>query len=153
MALDFGKCFKAALIPTVVLVVLGIFQQVVGMIPILNFLVCLAGPLFFLIMLVVLAWAGFSAAKAGMDLVGGAITGAIAGVISAIINGIVGLVLNMLGIGVGAALGNDDLGGAAIGAGIGIVGSIIGIVLGVFIGLAVGAVMGAIGAFVAGMKK
>jgi len=153
LALDFGKCFKAALIPTVILVVLGIFQQVVGLIPVINFLVCLAGPLFFLITLVVLAWAGFSAAKGGMDLVGGAVTGAIAGVVSAVINGIVGLVLNMLGIGVGTALGGNDLGGAAIGAGIGIVASIIGIVIGVFVGLAVGAVMGAIGAFVAGMKK
>ncbi len=153
MALDFGKCFKAALIPTVVLVVLGIFQQVVGMIPVINFLVCLAGPLFWLISMVILAWAGFGAAKAGMDLVGGAVTGAIAGLISSIINGIVGIVLMMLGIGVGTAMGGNDLGGAAIGAGIGLVGAVIGIAIGVVLGLVLGAVMGAIGALVAGMKK
>ncbi|HSB47709.1 MAG TPA: hypothetical protein VLD37_06885 [Candidatus Bilamarchaeum sp.] len=150
MSLDFGKCFKVAMIPIAILVAIGIFQNVVGLIPFVNLILCFIGPLLALVSLAVLAWSGYKAVKeAGMDLVGGAVTGAVAGAVSSLVNAIIGFVLGLVGVGAGLATGGNDTVGAAIGVGFGIVG----IIIAPIIGAMVGAVLGAIGAFVAGMKK
>ena len=137
------------MIPAVILIILAVIQQVIGIIPIIGGFagLCTAIPIF-LLSCVVLAWAGFNAAKGGMDIVGGAVTGIIAGVVSAIVGGVISLVLQMLGVGVNVATGGD-MGGAAIG----LVAGVIGIIIGVVFSLVLGAICGAIGAFVAGMKK
>jgi hypothetical protein len=150
MGIDIQKSLKVATIPIVILVGIGIFSNVIGAIPFLNFLLCIIGLPLTLISLVVNAWAGYKAVKeAGMDLVGGAVTGAVAGAVAGLINAIVGFVISLLGIGAGMVGGGGDAVGAAFGVGFGI----IGIVLAPIIGAIVGAVLGAIGAFVAGMKK
>ena len=149
MAFDIGKSLKVAMIPIVILVVIGIFSAVIGAIPVLNMLMCIVGIPLTLVALAVTAWAGYKAVKeAQMDLVGGAITGGLTSLISGIINGIVSFILSMLGVGVGVATGGD-VGSAAVGAGFGAVVIVGSIVVGTIIGL----VLGAIGAFVAGMKK
>ena len=149
MAFDIGKSLKVAMIPIVILIAIGIFSTIIGMIPVLNMLLCIVGLPLAIIGWVVIAWSGYKAVKeAQMDLVGGAITGGLAALISGVVNGLISFVLNILGVGVGVATGGD-VGGAAFSAGIGAVALVIGIVVGTIIGL----ILGAIGAFVAGMKK
>jgi hypothetical protein len=148
MALDFNKCVNASLMPAAVLIVVGLVSTLAG--HFVPTLACLLGLPMLLIELVVLAWAGYVAAKElKMDLVGGAVTGALAGAISAVIGGILNLLLAFVGIGtsgLGAA-------GVAIDATVLAVAAVIGIVIGLVLGAIMGAIMGAIGAFVAGMKK
>jgi hypothetical protein len=154
LALDFGKIIKSALIPTVLLVILGVIQLVIGFIPFIGGLagLCTVIPLT-IASVVVLGYAGFSAAKAGMDIVGGALTGGISGLLSAVVVGVIGLAMSMLGIGVGVATGGYDAGGAVLGAGFGIIGGIIAIGVGVVFWTIGGLVLGAIGTVAAGMKK
>lgn len=150
---DIGKSINAALLPAVILIALGIVSNVIGAIPILNFLLCIIGIPLFIVNLAILGWSGFRAVKKyGMDLVGGAITGALAGGVSGFVNGIIGLILTMLGIGAGAAMGGGDLGGLAMGAGFELIAGIISIVVGLIFGLILGAILGAAGAFVAQKK-
>jgi hypothetical protein len=149
LAFDIGKSFKVAMIPIVILIAIEVFSKVIGAIPVLNMLMCVAGIPLLLLGWAVLAWAGFKAVKeAQMDLVGGAITGGLAGLVSSVVGGLLSLVLGMLGMGADVATGGD-MGNAAIGMGLGVVGVIVGVALGTIFGL----VLGAIGAFVAGMKK
>ncbi|MCI0503689.1 hypothetical protein L0Y65_03170 [Candidatus Micrarchaeota archaeon] len=157
MAFDIGKALKTALIPAVLVIILGIISQgigfILGIVPFLSVIMCAIGPGIMLLQVICLAWAGFKAVKeAQMDLVGGALSGGIAGVISSVVLGVISAVLAVLGIGANV-VGSDSLGGAAIGAGIGIVAIVIGLVVGIIFWTVVGLVMGAIGSFVAGMKK
>ncbi len=155
--MDMKKIMDAAMIPAVILSVIGVASAIIGAIPFLNVLLCLLGLPLLIVNIAVLGWAGFRGVKNyGLDLVGGALAGALAGLISAVIGGVVGLVLNLLGMGANVAasgMGGGDLGGAAIGGAVGIVGGIIGLVVGVVFGTIFGAILGAIGAFVAGMNK
>src|SRR5574337_1140381 len=150
MGIDIGKSVKVATIPIAILVGIGIFSNVLGMIPFLSFLLCIIGLPLAIVGWVVTAWAGYKAVKeAGMDLVGGAVTGALTGAIAGLINAIIGFALSMLGVGVGVATGGTDGVGAVVGAGFGI----IGIIVAPIVGAIFGAILGVIGAFVAGMKK
>lgn len=150
MAIDIGKSLKVGTIPIVILVVIGVVSNVIGAIPVLNFLLCLIGIPLTIVSWGVLAWSGYKSVKeAGMDVVGGAVTGALVGAISGLVNAIVGFLLSLLGIGAGLAMGGEDGVGAAVGVGFGIVG----IVVAPIVGAVIGAIFGAIGAFVAGMKK
>lgn len=150
MAIDIGKSIKVATIPIVILVVIGVVSNVIGAIPVLNFLLCLIGIPLTLISWAVLAWSGYKAVKeAQMDLVGGAVTGALAGAIAGLVNAIVGFLFSLLGLGAGLALGGEDGVGAAVGVGFGIVA----VIIAPIVGAITGAIFGVIGAFVAGMKK
>lgn len=148
MNIDFGKCFKIAMIPIVVLIVVNLVENFIGWIPFLGMILCLIWPLFTLARVLVVAWAGWSAAKAGMDLLGGAVTGAITGAIGALVGAILSFGLNIVGIGADAVSGQAGV-GSIIGAGFGI----IAIILAPIGGAIFGAIFGAVGAFVAGMKK
>ncbi len=140
MALDIKKCFKAALLPAAMIIVIAvILQLVVNFIP--TFPCALGLPAFdgswilidpvilqlavnflptaacfvclpgLVINLVILAWAGYQVVKEqGMALSGGVVTGAIAGVIAILVNGIVSLMLFVLGIGVYADAINRFIG-------------------------------------------
>ncbi len=157
MAIDIQKSFKVAIIPIAALIGIGIVREIVfvaiGAIPFLGLILCAIGPLFGLLSLLVLAWAGYKSVKeAQMDIVGGAVTGAIAGVIGGIVDAVINFAFVALGLGAGLATGGDMV-GAGIGAAIGVIGLIIGLVFAVFVGLVMGAIFGAAGAFVAGMKK
>jgi len=151
MALDINKCVKAATIPIIALVVLGVIGQFTGMVPLFGIIV---GMVLFLASLMVLAWAGFMAVKQhGTDLVGGAVTGAVAGVVSGVINGVIGIVLFFLGIGAtAAAMTSMGAAGVAIAGTAMIVGLVIGLITGTIFSAIVGAVFGAVGAFVAQKK-
>ncbi len=157
MAFDLGKAFKVALIPAVLVMVLGIISTglsfVLNIVPFLGLIMCAIGPGILLLQAICLGWAGFKATKeAQMDLIGGALSGGIAGFVSSVVLGVISAVLTVLGIGA-SVMGSDSLGGAAIGAGLGIVAIVIALVAGIVFWTVVGLVMGAIGSFVAGMKK
>lgn len=152
LAIDINKSLKVAMVPTLVLIAMGVFSSVVGLIPVLNFIVCVLGLPLIIVGWLVLAWAGFKAVKeAKMDLLGGAVTGALAGAISSFINALISFLLDMLGIGVAAAAGGGMLGEVAgsISFGAGVAGLFIAPVVGAIIGL----VCGAIGAFAAANLK
>lgn len=134
---------KAATIPAVLLIALGIVGVGIGFIP---FLGCITGIPMLLAGWAILGWAGFKAVKEeNLDIVGGALAGLIAGLASSLVVGVINFVLGMLGIAAVAAMGSSDITGAALGGGLAIVGLVIGIVVGAVIGL----VFGAIGALVA----
>jgi hypothetical protein len=156
LALDIGKSLKLALIPIVVIIVLGIISLgmsfILNLVPLIGAIMCVIGPGIMLLDCIVLGWAGFKAAKAGMDIVGGAITGGLTGFITSLVLGVIGLVLNFLGLGVNVATGGD-VGTAVLGAGFSLIGGVIVIGVSVVIWTVVGLVLGAIGTVAAGMKK
>lgn len=148
--MDLGKMFKLSLVPAGVMILLSLVSIVISIVPVLNFLVCLTGPIGFVISLAVLGWAGYNAVKVGgLDVVGAAGVGAIAGGLSSFASGIVQLIVLTFGIGALGALGGD-VGEGALGAGVGAAIGVIAVILGTILGLIVGAVLGAIGGFIAG---
>ncbi len=159
MAIDLGKSFKVATIPIAAAVGVHILNliinMVIGAIPVLGLIVCVIGPLFGLIGLAILAWAGYKSVKeAQMDLTGGAVTGAVTGVVGGVINAVISFAFLALGLGASLATsGGSNMLGAGIGAAIGIVAFIISLVLAVIFGVIIGGICGAIGAYIAGMKK
>lgn len=143
---DFGKVTKAAMLPTGILIILGIAASILYAIPFLGgALACLTGIPLFLVQIAILGWAGFKAVKEeGLDLVGGVVVGTAAGAVSALVVAIVGFVIRLLGIGVIAATGNTF---AAATGGIAI---ILGIIIAPILGAIMGAVCGLVGALIAG---
>lgn len=99
--MDFKKIISAAMIPTIVLVVLGIVNAVISVVitkylPLLCFIPMLLSLPIYVINLIILGWAGYSAAKKyQLDLVGAALTGVLAAFVSSIISQIVLLVLQL----------------------------------------------------------
>ncbi len=97
--MDFKKIITAAMIPTIVLIVLGVINALLNFVitkylPLLCFLPALLTLPIYVIDLVVLGYAGYSAAKKyQLDLVGAALTGALAGFMSSVISQIVSVVL------------------------------------------------------------
>ena len=154
--MDFGKMMGLSAIPIVVLVVLGTLSAIAGSIPLLNVIACVFMPLYLVIQIGVLIWAGHSAAKSGLDMAGAAITGAIVAGVASLVNGILGLIINlvanMLGLGITVASGTDPTGqlGGIVGGGLVAVLCIPG---GAIIAAIVGAILAAIGALIAGTKK
>lgn len=150
--MDLGKMFKLSLVPAGAMILLSLVNTVIGIVPVLNFLVCLTGPIGFLIALAVLGWAGYNAVKAGgLDVVGAAGTGAIAGGLSGLVSGIVQLAVLMLGMGPQGLL-DGGVGAGALGAGVGAAIGVAAVILGTMLNLIIGAVLGAIGGFIAGSK-
>jgi hypothetical protein len=138
------KCLDAALLPAATIIVIAsILQAIAVFMPsAADFLVL---PVL-IIDLIILAWAGYRAAKMqGMDFSGGVVTGAIAGVISGLVDGIINAVLTVLGV-TGANTATD---GTLVLA----VAIILAIIASLLIGAVGGAVCGAVGARIAGMKK
>ncbi|MFA5077271.1 MAG: hypothetical protein WC488_02495 [Candidatus Micrarchaeia archaeon] len=154
--MDFGKMIGLAVMPIVVLVVLGTLSAIAGSIPLLNVIACVFMPLYLIIQLGVLIWAGHSAAKSGLDMAGAAITGAIVAGVASLVNGIIALLINvvagMLGMGITVATGTDPTGqlGGMLGGGLVAVLCIPGAAI---IAAVIGAVLAAIGALIAGTKK
>jgi len=141
---DLKKSLDVAKIPIAILVAIGIFSNVVGLI--VPFLLCVVGLPLAIVGWAVNAWAGYKAVKeAKMDLVGGTVVGAVTGAVAGFINALIGFVFSMAGIGTYGG-GAEEF---AIGAGLGM----IGIIVAPIIGAIIGAILGAIGAFIAGMKK
>lgn len=147
--MDIGKIFGAIMIPTVLLIVTGVFATVVGAIPLLNILMCVLGLPLFAVNLAIMGWAGHKAAReAGAGVLGGAAGGGAAALIAGTVSAVISVVLSVLGFGVTVATGGDT-GTGALGAGMGIVGALIGVVISTGFGL----VLGAIGALIAGTSK
>lgn len=150
--MDLGKCFNLALVPTGILIAIGIVQTALGLIRGIEIIGCLIGIPFLIITLVVLGWAGYNAVKVGgLDLPGAAVTGVIAGVISSLIAGIINLVAVMFITGPQIAAEGGEA--AAVIGSIGPVVGVIALIFGVLIGAVLGAVCGAIGGFIANRKK
>lgn len=141
--MDINKIIKVAILPIGILVLIGVFSNVAGLI--IPALLCVVGMPLAIVGWIVNAWAGFKAVKEEkMDLVGGIIVGTVTGAIAALINAIIGFILSLAGIGA--------TGGAGMDFAISAVGGIIGIFIAPFIGAIFGAVLGAIGAFIGQMK-
>jgi hypothetical protein len=148
MSLDFGKCFKVAMIPIVALILVNLVENFIGWIPFLGLILCFIWPLFTLARIAIVVYAGWSAAKAGMDLVGGAVTGAITGAVGAFVGALLTFGLSIAGIGASALEGDAGV-GSVIGAGFGI----LAIIFAPIGGAIFGAIFGLVGAFIGGMKK
>ncbi|VVB98561.1 Uncharacterised protein [uncultured archaeon] len=154
--MGFGAMVKYSIVPTVINVIMGTLGALIGIIPVIGgFLVCLTGPIGWVISAVLFAWAGHSLVKGGGGGIGSAAgAGFISALASTIIVGVINLVFQMLGIGVGAALNqNSDAGTMLMGAGVGLGAGLIGGAVALVIWPIVGAVMGAIGGMVAGGPK
>ncbi len=155
--MDFKKIISAAMIPTVILVVLGIIGSVLGVLlgmflPGIGGIIALVlGLGVFVLECLILGWGGYSAVKKyQFDLVGAALTGAVAGFVSGLINSIVSVILSLFAT-VPAASSNPTqalYGGAAAL----LCGPVMVIASAVF-GAVIGAVLGAIGGFLGRGKK
>ncbi len=141
--MDHNKVIKVSTVPIGILVAIGIFSNVAGLV--LPALLCVVGLPLTIAGWAVTAWAGYKAVKEEkMELVGGVIVGAFTGAVAALINAIIGFILGMIGIGA--------YGGGAEEMAFGAIGGIIGIVFAPIVGAILGAILGAIGAFVGQMK-
>lgn len=156
--MDFKKIINAALIPTVVLIVIGVIGTILGFA--LSTFVPLAGAIaaivlglgIFVVNCLVLGWAGYRAARNyKLDILGAALTGSLAALIAGIVNSIVSLVLNLAGVLPAAAAASNQLGAATTGAFV-LVAFAIGFVIGIVFNIVIGGVLGAIGGFI-GQKK
>jgi len=142
--MEFKKIISTALIPVVILVVLGVINIVIstliggtGVGSLFSILVNLG---VFAISCLVLLYAGYKATKKNLGLLGAALTGAIAGFVSSLINAIIGIVIMFVNPPVLATgVANPTLM---------VVASIIVIVIGVGFWLVAGAVLGVIGGFI-----
>ena len=149
-----GSIIKSTIIPVLAMVIFGLItltiNTVISVIPVLNLLGCITGPigmfLGLVISVVALVWAGKGAGGVGS----GAVSGALAGFASSVIYGIAAFVLSLLGVGVNAAT-NSDASVAAI-AGLGALGGLALSVLGTGFWTISGAVLGAIGGMMGGKK-
>ncbi len=152
MALDINKALKAALIPTVILIVIALLQFGISAIPILGFLGLCTGIPLLLVSWVVMAYAGYTGAKATQnDLLTGTVSGLAAGTIAGFVVSVVLFILTLLGVGVGVATGGTGVGSAALDTGMGILGIVWGTASGLIQGLIFGLIGAAIAVFV--MKK
>ncbi|VVC04092.1 Uncharacterised protein [Candidatus Bilamarchaeum dharawalense] len=145
---DFGKCIKAAILPTLAIIVLGIIAVVIGAIPFLSLVLCCVGWPMGLITLALLTWAGFNAGKEGQGMGGGAVAGLGAGLLSSIVIAILNFIVSLLGFAVGTAMGNDLVSGLINGP----AGAIVLQALGIIFWAVCGLVLGVVGALVAGNK-
>jgi uncharacterized protein YacL len=137
--MDFGKCAKAALMPTIglsiVFIILDHFQpptvvagQPLGIQASIIFLIVYAS------WILLMSWAGFKAVKEQkLDLAGGALAGLITGAASTVVNSVVVLLSLEIFSSPGSMIAN----------------TISGIIPGMVIGAVVGAILGVIGALVA----
>jgi hypothetical protein len=137
---DMQKAISAATLPIIILIIVGVVDQLVAFfMPLIGLL--LAIPVL-LINLAIGLWVGYRAVKEfKLDIANAALTGGIAGGVSSLIGGIVGLVLMMVAPSVGIS------GGLLIGVGV------VALIIGIVVGLILGAILAAIGAFLAGMMK
>jgi hypothetical protein len=156
--MDFKKIISAALMPMVVLIVIGIISTILGFalatfIPLAGAIAAIIlGLVIFAINCIILLWAGYNAArKYQLDVLGSALTGALAYVVAAVINSIISLVLTLAGVMPAATAAYNQLGTAATGA-VMIVAWVIGLVIGIVVSIVIGGVLGAIGGFI-GKKK
>lgn len=100
--MDFKKIISAAIVPTIILIVLGIINAAVNSLvlkyfPLLCFIPTILSLLIYIIDLLVLGWAGYSAAKKyQFDLVGSALVGLLAGLVSSVVSQIVLLILQLV---------------------------------------------------------
>jgi hypothetical protein len=145
--MDFKKIITTALIPTVVLVVLGVISALLS----IALATALGGLLgivvtigIFAVSCLVLLYAGYSATKQKLDLISAVLVGATAGFVSSIINGIINLIAMFFNPASTAALSTAGAGGPAVM----IAGGLIALVVGIIFWLVAGLVLGAIGGFV-----
>lgn len=142
--IDIGKSLKASSIPLLVFIVLGFVSSLITIfVPTLYCVGWIVIP----VNAVLVAWAGFRAAKEqGLDLVGGALAGMIVGTVGAIVTNVVGVVISIIASFLNGANGLLTIGFIIGGALLWTAGWIV-------IGLIGGPILGAIGAYIAGMKK
>lgn len=155
--MDFKRIINAAMVPTIILVVLGIIGTILGFL-LGKFLPFIGGIIgivlglgIFVVECLILGWAGYSAAKKyQLDVVGAALTGALSAFVASIINGIISIVLSLVGLMpvVSSNPLETTIGGAAT-----LVFLLIGLVIGVVIYTVIGVVLGAIGGFLGQGKK
>ncbi|VVB98562.1 Uncharacterised protein [uncultured archaeon] len=145
--MDIGKSLNLALIPAAGLIVLGLVQIGIGLIPAVGgVLSCLTGSVGLVIQIAIVGWAGYNAVKSGgLDMMGAALTGAIAAIVGGLVVGIISIALVMLNIGAAGAA-------AGIGTGVGIAIILGAIAVGVVINAIIGAVVGAVGGLIAARK-
>lgn len=143
--MEIGKMLKVSIVPIVLLVIVGVLQKFIGLLPVIGGLTsCVLFPLGLLVIAAVLCWSGYGAGRAGMGIAGGAVVGTIVGLLSSLISVAISFILDLLGIGVGVATNNFNPVVAMFGVGFGIVAYLLGV-----IGWTVtGAICGAIGAVV-----
>lgn len=151
--MDVKRIINAAILPTIVLVVIGVITAIVtialtSLLPLLGSIASIIINLASLgLSCLVLGWAGYTAVKKyQLDLLGAALTGVVAGVVSSIINAVVSLVLSLLGLVPVATSGSAEL--ATTGAFM-LLGWFLGLIIGVGISVVLGAVLGAIGGYIA----
>ena len=154
MALNIGKCFNAALLPSIVLIIIAIIMQLIVDFAPSATTVWINGSPQLLVEMVILAWAGYRVVKEqGMDLFGGAVTGAIAGIISSFVSGIIHLLLVVLGISAGNINPTISGYGADMVSIIIMLAFVLAVALITILGAVEGAVGGVIGAFIAIMNS
>ncbi|QLJ52253.1 MAG: hypothetical protein Sv326_0078 [Candidatus Fermentimicrarchaeum limneticum] len=143
--MDFKKIINVALIPTLVLVVLGVINAVLnlvlseGVLGIIGIVITLG---IFAVSCLVLAYAGYSATKKNkLGLFSAALVGAVAGFVSSIINGIINLVLMF----VNPATSSITAEGGSLYM---VAGGLIAVVIGVIFWFVAAAVLGVIGGFI-----
>ena len=124
--MDFKKCMRAAALPIVAMVILGLFDGLIDVfVPSLTDTV---GIIVLVADLAILGWAGFKAAKDDGSIRDSAVTGLIAGGVSFFIS-------IMLSLGLGVDIPPSDTPGLIV---LTIVGVILGIIFGAIFGTAGG---------------
>jgi hypothetical protein len=132
--MDFKKIIEIGKIPIIAIVAISIIVNLLALVPAL---VLLALPLG-LVSLALLAYAGYLAGKAKMDLVSTGVAGLVVAVISGLLNAVVNLVFMFAGVGPNAAL-----------LALGLVIFVIGVVIGLVLNAVFGFILGIIGGFIA----
>lgn|GEM_PF-1888666 len=147
--MDFKKAFEAAKMSAIALIIVGLVSTAISTMPTL---LAIWSIISFVLTLVLLGYAGFTAKKMGLDLAGGALAGAIASVISTVVNGVITLVLLFLGFAPSMLAASPALAEAGLTQAVMIGILLSALAIGTVIGAVIGAVVGAIGTFLYNKK-
>jgi hypothetical protein len=137
---------------------IGLVTGVIGLIPIVNLLLCLFCCVYFFVggIVAYILLKNDPPKDQGEGAMWGAIIGAVNGVAYAIVSGIIGIVGNLLGLSAATALSQFDQfdqGELAVSAGASVVGGIVGIIFAIIFALVIFTISGAIGGLLVAGKS